>query len=285
MKQKNQTYWVNFIVKNGEDTLKGSLESLLFQSVKPSMICIIDDGSTDKTSEILLDFRKKNVDLIHIITLPDQGYDIRRVVHNWNKACDFINKSGNQYDFMLIATEDVNFPTNYVDKLLEEMSQDNDLVVVSGNRGLSQSDYLSFPEGAGRLVRMSFFKKIGFNFPPYYGFESWILYKALQLGFKIKKKMDLNYKHTRAYGSEHNFVEFGPAMQCLGYHPLFVFARVFRNIFTKNAEISKKGSITMLFDYFNKSKWKNDPYYKFHEPELRIFIRTLQKRRLLSKIG
>lgn len=285
MNQKNQNYWVNFIVKNGEDTLKESLESLLLQSFKPSMICIIDDGSTDKTSEILLNFKKENNNIIHIISLPDRGYDIRRIVHNWNKACDFIKKSGTQYDFMFTATEDVKFPPNYVDELVKEMGRENDLVVISGNRGLAQSDYLSFPEGAGRLVRMSFFKKIGFNFPPYYGYEPWILYKALQLGFKIRKKIDLKYQHTRTFGSEHNFIEYGPSMRCLGYHPMFVLARVFRNIFTNKTGISKKASIVMLFDYFNKSKWKNDPYYKFHEPELRKFIRTLQKTRLLAKFS
>lgn len=285
MDQKNQKYWVNYTVKNGEGTIEDSINSLLLQSLQPSMICIIDDGSTDRTSELLHRFMTKNENIFHVITLPNRGYDIRRIVHNWNKACDFIKNSGKDFDFMLTATEDVKFPPNYVEDLIKEMSKENDLAVISGDRGLIQSDFMSFPEGAGRLVRMSFFKKIGFCFPPYYGYEPWILYKALLLGLKIRKKMDLKYQHTRTFGSEHNFIEYGPSMRCLGYHPLFVLARVFRNIFTNKTGISKKASIIMLFDFFNKSKWKNDPYFKYHEPELRNFIRSLQKKRLFSKFA
>jgi len=281
--RKQSTYWVNFIVKNGESTIKKALESILFQSIKPSKICIVNDGSSDGTYEILSEFEKEHEEITHIITLPDKGYDIRRIVHNWNNACDFIKKSDKDYDFMLTATEDVIFPGNYVEKLIQEINNDKDLVVVSGSRGLEQSDYLSLPEGAGRLVKMSFFKEIGFHFPPYYGYEPWILYKALQLGYKVKKKNNLKYEHSRTFGSEHNFIEYGPSMRCLGYHPIFVLARVLRNIFTDKTGISKKASIIMLFDYINKSKWKNDPYYKFHDLELRKFIRSLQGKRLREK--
>jgi glycosyltransferase involved in cell wall biosynthesis len=284
MNQKDLTYWVNFIVKNGEDTIKESLESLILQSIEPSIICIINDGSTDGTLQIIQNFKGQLKNRLHVIDLPDRGYDIRRIVHNWNLACEFIKKSQKDYDFMLIATEDVKFPTNYVEELIKDMNADPKLVVISGNRGLPQSDYFSFPEGAGRLIKMSFFKKIGFRFPPYYGYEPWILYKALQLGFKIKKNMTLKYQHVRKFGSEHNFIEYGPSMRCLGYHPMFVFARVLKNILKNDTGISKKASIAMLFDYFNKSKWKDDPYFKLHEPELRNFIRVFQKKRLLSKL-
>jgi glycosyltransferase involved in cell wall biosynthesis len=283
MRDDHLRYWVNFIVRNGEKTLKKSLSSLMSQTIKPNMICIINDGSTDKTDQILLEFKKEHENITHIITLPDKGYDIRRIVHNWNKACDFIRLSDIEYDFMLTATEDVIFPENYVERLFLDLKKDKELVVISGSRGLEQSDYFSFPEGAGRLVRMSFFKKIGFKFPPYYGYEPWILYKALQLGYKVMKNPNLKYLHSRTFGSEHNFIEYGPSMRCLGYHPLFVLARVLRNIFTSKTGIPKKASVMMLIDFLNKSKWKNDPYYKFHESELRKFISSLQKTRLLAK--
>jgi glycosyltransferase involved in cell wall biosynthesis len=283
MKHEPHSYWVIITVKNGESVIKKTLDSIISQSLKPSLVCIINDGSTDSTPDILSEIKKENNDIIHIINLPDEGYDIRRIVHNWNKACEYVKNLGNEYDYLLISADDSIYPESYVEKLVESMKKESSLVIASGTRGLKASDYMSFPEGSGRMIRMSFFKKIGFYFPPYYGYESWILYKALQLGYKIKKLNDLEYKHSRLFGSGHQFVEYGPMMRCLGYHPLFVIARVLRNIFIHNTGISARASFRMLLDYIQKNKWKNDPYFHYFELDLRQFIRALQKKRLLSK--
>ena len=111
------------------------------------------------------------------------------------------------------------------------------------------------------------------------------MYKSLQLGFEVKKLTDVKYEHLRTFGVGHKFVEYGPAMRCLGYHPMFVLARVLRNIFTGKTGISKSASIRMFFDYLFKGKWKNDPYFHYFEPELRRFVRSMQKKRLLNKIS
>ena len=277
------TYWVLVTVKNGERTIARSLESVFGQSEKPSLVCVVDDGSNDTTPAILAKLHSIHPQL-HIITLPDKGYDSRRIVHNWNVACEYARNSG-AYDYLLISSDDVIFPTDYVERLMTELSADPNLVVVSGNRGLQQSDYMSLPEGAGRLIRLSFFDLLGYRHPPYYGYEPWLLYKAMQLGYKVKKLPDLTYKHERTFGVGHKFVEYGPAMRCLGYHPLFVLARVARNFVTGKAGISKRASLRMLRDYLFDSKWKGDPYYHPFEPELRSFVRQLQKKRLLSRIS
>ncbi|MDE1816529.1 MAG: glycosyltransferase family 2 protein [Thaumarchaeota archaeon] len=278
-------YWVNFTVKNGEKFLKKSIEFLLEQSIKPSLICVVDDGSTDNTPTILKELQQKNNEIIHIITLPDKGYDIRRLVHNLNAACEFVKESNKEYDYMLIGNEDVFFPKDYVERLIAEMEKNTSLAVTSGTRGLERSDRFSLPEGAGRFVRSSFFKQADYSFPSYYGYESWLLYKALQLGYKVKKFMDLKYEHARDFGVEHGFVEYGVAMRCLGYHPLFVLGRVLRNIVSSKTGISKKTSIRMLLDYLSKDKWKNDPYFHYFEPEFRKFVRNTQMKRILNKFG
>jgi glycosyltransferase involved in cell wall biosynthesis len=283
-KTGSSSYWALVTVKNGETTINQSLKSLLLQSVKPSLICIVDDGSTDSTPSILKGLKEKNKDLIHIITLPDKGYDSRRIVHNWNTACEYVKNSGIEYLYLLVSSDDIVFPNVYVQKLINQIEQDPKLVIISGNRGLQQSDYMSIPEGAGRLIKMEYFKQIGFKHPPYYGYEPWILYKALQLGFKVKKLADVKYEHIRTFGVGHKFIEYGPAMRCLGYHPLFVLARVLRNIFTGNTGISKSASIRMFFDYLFVGKWKKDPYFQYFEPELRFYVSSLQKKRLFSKL-
>lgn len=278
-------YWALLTVKDGERTVARSVRSVLDQSIKPSLVCIVDDGSQDSTPEILARLRAATPSIVHVITLPDRGYDIRRIVHNWNAACEYVKNSGREYDYLLISSDDVVFPDDYVARLSAEMNGDPNLVVASGSRGLVPSDYLSLPEGAGRLIRLSFFKQIGYKHPPYYGYEPWILYKAMQMGYSVKKLPDLKYGHERTFGSGHKFIEYGPAMRCLGYHPLFVLARVVRNFVTGKAGISKAASVKMLFDYLFEGKWKGDPYFHYFEPEVRAYVRDLQKKRLFSRLG
>lgn len=283
MSNEAASYWVLVTVKNGEKTIAESLDSIREQTVKPSLLCVVDDGSTDSTPQILSGFEAAASN-IKVIALEDKGYDSRRIVHNWNVACDYVRSSGREFDFLLISSDDVVFPKDYVQKLVDEMRKDPKLVVISGSRGLAQSDYMSLPEGAGRLIRESFFKEIGYRHPPYYGYEPWILYKALQSGCNVRKLADPMYDHRRTFGIGHKFVEYGPAMRCLGYHPLFVLARVARNIFSRKTGIPLSASVRMLFDYFTDSKWKDDPYFHYHEETLRAFIRFTQKKRLLSRL-
>jgi len=279
------SYWSLLTVKNGEKTIVRAIESLLAQSVRPSLICVVNDGSKDSTAIMVQKLADMNPGVIHIITLEDKGYDIRRIVHNWNTACSYVNEYlKREFDYLLITSDDVVLPRDYVERLIGKMETDTRLAIVSGTRGLEQSDRTSLPEGAGRLIRSSFFKQIGSKHPPYYGYEAWILYKALQLGYSIEKFHDITYDHIRTFGIGHNFIEYGPAMRCLGYHPLFVLARVTRNILTRKTGISRRASVRMFFDYLFESRWKDDPYFRYFDPDLRIFVRNMQKRRLLKKL-
>ena len=58
--EKSPSYWALITVKNGADTISKSVESILSQTVKPSLICIVDDGSTDKTPMILTGLKEKS---------------------------------------------------------------------------------------------------------------------------------------------------------------------------------------------------------------------------------
>ena len=71
--------------RNSEESIRQAIMSLLNQDTKPEYIIVVDDGSKDKTPTILKEFRSKNENF-YIITNPDLGYDIGRVVVNWNKA-------------------------------------------------------------------------------------------------------------------------------------------------------------------------------------------------------
>ena len=279
-------YWVLITVRNGEETIDKSLSAILDQSIKPSLICITDDGSTDSTPQILSRYKNLYPEIFRVITFPDRGYDSRRIVHNWNAACEHVENLHRNFDYLFIGSDDTIFPLHYVQTLIEEMGKHPELVITSGSRGIrSFQDTIPLPEGAGRFIRNSFFAMLGYRHPPYYGYESWILYKALQLGYEIKKLDYLRYEHLRQFGTGHKFVEYGAGMRCLGYHPAYVIARSLKNIFTGVTGIPVKYSLQMVWDYINAAKYKDDPYFHYYEPELRRYVRQLQKKKLLSLFG
>ena len=79
------TYSVILTCRNSEKCIQQAIMSLINQDAKPEYIIVVDDGSKDKTPAMLKEFQSKN-DNLYVITNPDLGYDIGRVVANWNKA-------------------------------------------------------------------------------------------------------------------------------------------------------------------------------------------------------
>ena len=61
------------------------------------------------------------------------------------------------------------------------------------------------PHGGGRLVRMEFMKKVGGRYPVAYGWETWLLYKALELGYDVKNYHEVRYTHLRPYNVKNLF--------------------------------------------------------------------------------
>ena len=84
--------------RNSESEIEKAINSLLKQTIKPRYIIVVDDGSTDNTPNILNRLKSKN-DNIYVITNPDLGYDIGRVVKNWNSAINLAR------DFKLEKTD------------------------------------------------------------------------------------------------------------------------------------------------------------------------------------
>ena len=81
------TYSVIVTCRNSEKNIISTLNTLIEQSIKPEFIIVVDDGSTDNTSKILKDIQSQYKNF-YIITNPDLGYNIGRVVNNWNKVSE-----------------------------------------------------------------------------------------------------------------------------------------------------------------------------------------------------
>jgi glycosyltransferase involved in cell wall biosynthesis len=261
--------------RNSEKNIEEALLSINNQSVKPAYIIVIDDGSTDKTNSILSSLKHK-VSNLHVITNPDLGYDIGRVVKNWNKAIKLTyDLSLLQTDFHMIATDDTVYEEKYAEKILKFHDDNPHIVISSGNY---DNNTYATPHGAGRFVNNKFFKKNHQYYPEVIGYESFILYAARYLGYDYTIVPSARFEHTRELGSDHNFYDWGQSMRALGYHPLFVLGRCII-YFIKDKPIGRVGPIMLLYTYLTYRPNK-EGYYSLYPKEVRDYIRNTQLKHL-----
>jgi glycosyltransferase involved in cell wall biosynthesis len=269
------SYYAIVTCRNSENEIENAIISLLQQTTKPKYVIVVDDGSTDGTANILEGLKSKN-DGFYVITNPDLGYDIGRVVKNWNSAINLARKLNlEKTDYHMISTDDTHYEESYAEKIMNKMDADNKIAISSGNY---DSNSYATPHGAGRFVRSSFFEDFLGLYPEKMGYESVILQMSLHHGFKNLVNNDARFSHTRQLGANHHFYEFGASMRTLGYHPLFVLGRV-AQCFLTGQPIGRMGAVHMLY-YYLSYKPKQDGYDSMYDPEIRKAIRIRQRRRI-----
>jgi hypothetical protein len=209
---------------------------------------------------------------LYVITNPDLGYDIGRVVSNWNKAIQLTHDLGlEKTDLHMIATDDTIYEKNYVEKIISFMSNNQNIVIASGTYDANK---FSTPLGAGRLINNSFFENTQKFYPEIMGYESFILYAARYQGYDYAVVSTARFEHTRKLGSDHNFYDWGQSMKALGYHPLFVLSRCLV-YFVRDKPIGRIGPIIMLYKYLTYRP-KKEGYYSLYQKEVRDYISNIQ---------
>jgi glycosyltransferase involved in cell wall biosynthesis len=269
------SYYAIVTCRNSENEIENAIISLLKQTAKPKYVIVVDDGSTDGTANIL-EGLKSNHDSLYVITNPDLGYDIGRVVKNWNSAINLARKLNlEKTDYHMISTDDTNYEEPYAEKIMNKMDADSNIAISSGNYN---SNSYATPHGAGRFVRNSFFEEFLGLYPEKMGYESVILQMSLYHGAKNLVNNDARFSHTRQLGANHHFYEFGASMRTLGYHPVFVLGR-FAQCFLTGQPIGRVGAVRMLY-YYLSYKPKQDGYDSMYGPEIRKAIRMRQRTRI-----
>ncbi|MDF2736599.1 MAG: pgaC [Nitrososphaeraceae archaeon] len=276
------SYFVILTCRNSESIIAKSIESIINQSVKPLFIIVINDGSTDETSQILSRY-ETNYDNFYIINNPDLGYDVTRVVKNWNSALEFVyNHNLQKTTYHMIATDDTIYPPQYSERIIKIMDEDISLACVSGDYGDNKS---IMPHGAGRFIRNTFFQDTRWKgfYPDRMGYEAAILFEAIIHRFKYTVIPNLKFEHERPLGTGHKFYTFGASMKSLGYHPLYVLGRFLKN-FVTGKETGRYGSFYMLYHYLIYRPDK-EGFNSLYEKDFRSHVRSIQRVKILKMFG
>lgn len=264
-------YYVIVTCRNSEDTIEKAIYSLHNQTIKPEYIITIDDGSTDRTPEILKRMSGEMQNLF-VITNPDMGYDVTRIVKNWNKAIQFSRENNlKPTDYHMIGTDDTIYEPDYAEKIISLMDNNQDLAIVSGRYDENRYEK---PHGAGRFVRNSFFNNTHYLYPEKMGYESVILITALKANMRYMILREARFEHTRPLGQNHHFYEFGASMRTLGYHPIFAFGR-FLKYFITGKPIGRMGALYMIYHYISY-KPKETGYDSMYPEDIRKYLRQEQ---------
>jgi glycosyltransferase involved in cell wall biosynthesis len=253
--------------RNEENFIGKTLAALLDQHNKPSKVIVVNDGSTDRTADVA------STAGAEVVGMPDRGYNVQGTpvlagVINRGlqrlQACGY----GSDSDYVLILGADHVLPPNYTTAVLDEMAADRKLVLCSG---VIAGERSIVPRGSGRVVRADFWESIGFRYPENYGFETYLVLKAQQQGYRVKVLKHLLTQTQRKTGRNYKksvYVSYGKSLKALGYSRLYSAARI-GLISIKNP----KGGFYMCKGYLNSD-------VQTYDPELRSFLSSIQHRRI-----
>ena len=251
--------------RNEEQFIGETLTALLNQDIDDNYIIVVNDGSEDKTQEVVNSF--PNIELINI---ENRGFDaqgtpiLARVI---NQGLEKLVPEVS-YDYIMILGSDHILPSNYIRKIVDHLDHNRDIAICSGQ---IKGEKSKVPRGSGRIVRSDFWKSIGLQYPLKFGFETYLLIKAQQLGYRIDVLNDLislTSRPTRKSYKKETYISYGKSLRALGYIQLYSVGRI-GLISLKNP----KGAFYMLQGYTSSD-------IEFYEEDFRSFLRYIQYGRL-----
>lgn len=255
--------------RNEEQFIGETLTALLNQDIDDNYIIVVNDGSEDKTKEVVDSFPN-----IEVINIENRGFDaqgtpiLARVI---NQGLEKLVPEVS-YDYIMILGSDHILPSNYIRKIVDHLDHNRDIAICSGQ---IKGEKSKVPRGSGRIVRSDFWKSIGLQYPLKFGFETYLLIKAQQLGYRIDVLNDLislTSRPTRKSYKKETYISYGKSLRALGYIQLYSAGRI-GLISLKNP----KGAFYMLRGYTSSD-------IEFYEEDFRSFLRYIQYGRLKQYI-
>lgn len=281
----NPKYVIITPVRDEENFVEATIESVRRQRILPSQWVIINDGSTDRTAEIL-DRAAAQVPWIRVIHRANRGF--RKSGGGVMEAFyeGYNTLQCNDWDFLVKLDGDLSFAPDYFEKCFEYFRMDPDLGIGGGGIHHDISGKMKLEEnprfhvrGATKIYRKACWESIGGLWPAP-GWDTIDEVKANMLGWKTYTLTDLHLHHQRFTGTADgllpNRVKLGMACYISRYHPLFVMASCLRRITQKPYLI---GSAAYLYGFL-KAYWTQPPRVK--DRRYVAYIRGQQLRRLFG---
>ena len=274
--------------RDEESNITRTIQSVLAQTICPLEWVIVNDGSGDRTGEIL-DRYARQFCWIRPVHRPDRG--ARKsgvgVMEAFQDGYRFLRAV--DWDFIVKLDGDLSFDPDYFEKCFYHFSRE-DRLGIGGGMVCRMVDGRPVDEGTGgppfhvrgatKIYRRACWDAIG-GIVPMTGWDTIDEMKANMLGwhtYTFREVLLVQHRLTGAAdGSWRSSVKCGRADYNTGYHPLFMLLKCAKRIFHVPPFIDGAG---LLWGYFGNCL-KRLP--RVEDRDLITYVRRQQIRRLLCK--
>lgn len=295
------TYVVISPVRNEEQYLEETIRSMVSQTARPLEWIIVNDGSCDRTREII-DSWAARLPWIVPVHLADYGdsplgrqaaKEGRRLRATQAKEIEAFYRGYGQvsqrWRYVVKLDGDVSFEPAYFERCLQQFEQDAELGIGGGTiYHLEAGNWVAErqPEfhvrGATKIYRLECWNAIG-GVRRGAGWDTVDEVKANMLGWKTRTFEHLAVFHHRRTGAANgtwgNGVKNGIWSYVIGYHPLFILARCGKAVASDGGLLNSAG----ILWGFVSSYWLG--VSQIEDPALVAYLREQQIRRLSLRGG
>jgi len=284
VKKNGIAYSIVSPVRNEVGTIKQTLESVISQTIRPAKWVIVDDGSTDGTSQVLASYAARH-GWIGIMSYDDKGcLDYESAHGKLRQGLAEILSYRNDYIVKMDA--DITFGSTYFEDIFRRFDADPRLGIAGGWFHVDEGDGW-VPErhpvyhvrGGSKIYRWQCWEDIG-GFIPKLGYDMIDEIQAHMNGWTTKSFEDIEVRHHRKTGGSKGPVGWsayaGKLNYLVWYHPLYVFFKGLRIAITERPYVIK--GIALIYGFL-RCYWQRQPR-SIHDPEFIRFIRSQQIRKL-----
>lgn len=251
---RQTTYALITPVRDEEAFIGGMIESICAQTVPPAKWVIVDDGSRDRTAEIVLSYIPK-FSYIQLVRLPPRNERLAGGEGAIPSAMRCVDIS--QYDFLARFDADLLFTQDYIANLLKEFGSDPKLGIAGGGLYIEKNGTFELeknPEhhvrGALKMYRRKCFEDVG-GLTTEIGWDTIDEVRAWTKGWTTKSFNELRVIHRRPTGEGiaawRVYRERGRGEYLTWSHPLFVVAKAVKTCLAERSLIKPLCYLTGFF--------------------------------------
>jgi biofilm PGA synthesis N-glycosyltransferase PgaC len=270
-------------VRDEEAHIEATIGAVTAQTALPLEWVIVDDGSSDRTGQIIDEYAAR-IPWIKVIRRPNRGFRKSGggVVEAFYGGFDLVQHKA--WEFVVKLDGDLTFSPDYFSRTFEYFSNDPRLGIGGGDIYHDQDGELKLEKnprfhvrGATKIYRRACWEAIG-GLLAAPGWDTIDEVKANMMGWSTYAFEDLKVLHHRytgdAEGQLRDKVKHGVACYVSGYHPLFVAASCCARIVKKPYVV---GAAAVCCGFL-KGYLTGLP--RVRDPRLIDYLRTQQLRRL-----
>jgi glycosyltransferase involved in cell wall biosynthesis len=243
---------------NEEAFIEKTLGSVCAQTSPPKRWIIVDDGSTDRTAEIVESYAKRHPWIELVRRVQDRDRNFASKAHAVHTGLERANSL--QFEILGNLDADVSFGPDYMEFLMQRFSEDPDLGV-AGTPFTQERHYDSskdsfegenYVAGPCQLFRRECFQDIGGYVPNRAGGLDWIAVMTARMkGWKVRAFPEKRFHHYRTLGTAGRgdlraFFSYGEKDYRLGGSPVW---QLFRVVYRMAKKPVLLGGLALLSGY------------------------------------